>query len=121
MKKLLSVIGGLVIAGSLFLTTGNTAKAAGETDDCPCHQVTIIMGAERNKMVSEVISSESFKNVKAELRQDGFKWTNANDIEVLKFNLNGKILIGIPFVNNQGYKVMAGYLDGVYSGTHPFE
>lgn len=120
MKKLLSVIGGLVIAGSLFLTTGNTAKAA-ETDDCPCHQVTIIMGAERNKMVADVISSESFKNVKAELGQDGFKWTNAKDIEVIKYNLNGKILIGIPFVNNQGYKVMAGYLDGKYAGAAPFE
>ncbi|MEH7415381.1 hypothetical protein V7266_08895 [Neobacillus drentensis] len=120
MKKLLTVIGGLVIAGSLFVTSGNTAKAA-ETDDCPCHQVTIIRGAERNKMVADVISSENFKNVKKELEQDGFKWTNAHDIEVIKYNLNGKILIGIPFMNNQGFIVMAGYLDGVYSGTYPLE
>ena len=125
MKKLLTVLFGGIIALTLFVTTGNTAKAAEiyptfQTfdDDCECHNVTPIFGAERNKIVAGVISSDAFKTVKKDLKQDGFKWTGANDVEVLKHNTYGTLIVGVPFENN-GTKVMAVFMDGVFMGISP--
>ena len=62
MKKLLTVLCGVVIALSLFVTTGNTVKAA----ECGC-DVSPVIGAEKNKIVAELISSQAFKDAKFSL------------------------------------------------------
>lgn len=51
-----------------------------------------------------------------ELKEDGYKWNGANEIEVVRWNSNGMILARAPFVNEEGIIEYAGflYLDGVF-------
>jgi hypothetical protein len=127
MKKLLTVLCGGLIALTLFVTTGNTVKAAEQTnpaevnepDDCACHDVTKILGAERNKTVSNLISSNQFKQVEKDLKKEGLKWKGANSIEVIKFNATGQILVGVPFSNKQGTVEMYIFINGVLVGHNP--
>ena len=124
MKKFLSVVFGGMIALTLFVTTGNTAKAA-EThqpealsEECGC-DVTPILGSERNKIVADVISSEAFKAVKNDLKKDDLKWTGANTVEVFKNNTYGMVMVGVPFENKEGTLFMAVFFDGVFMGLSP--
>ncbi|MFJ5714822.1 hypothetical protein [Neobacillus sp. NPDC093127] len=127
MKKFLTVLCGGLIALTLFVTTGNTAKAAGPTnlaavtdsEDCGCHDVTQLFGAERNKIVAKIISCNEFKTVEKKLNQDGFKWNGANSIEVMKHNETGTIMVGVPFTNSKGLVLMAVFFDGVFMGIQP--
>ncbi|ETI68876.1 hypothetical protein [Neobacillus vireti] len=127
MKKFLTVLCGGLIALSLFVTTGNTAKAAEPTDpstvtepdDCGCHDVTPLFGAERNKIVAKIISGNEFKTAEKNLNKDGFKWNGANSIEVLKHNQAGMIIVGVPFTNKNGNVIMAVFFDGKFMGNEP--
>lgn len=127
MKKFLTVLCGGLIALTLFVTTGNTAKAAGptdppavtEADDCGCHDVTQLFGAERNKIVAKIISGNEFKTAEKNLNKDGFKWNGANSVEVLKHNQTGMIIVGVPFTNSTGIVEMAVFINGVYMGIGP--
>ncbi len=125
MKKILTVLCGVLVGLSLFVTTGNTAKAAepdqpavASDSECGC-VVTPILGAERNKIVAGIISSESFKTVKKELKNDGYKWTGANNVEVMKNISYGIVMVGVPFENLQGTVVTAVFFDGVLMGVSP--
>ncbi|MFF2445729.1 hypothetical protein ACFVSW_01415 [Neobacillus sp. NPDC058068] len=127
MKKFLTVLCGGLIALTLFVTTGNTAKAAEptdppavtESDDCGCHDATQLFGAERNKIVSNVISSDAYKNVKKDLKNKGYKSHGANEIEVMKHNVYGVIIVGVPFTNSKGNIEMAVFIDGEFMGVSP--
>ncbi|WP_066062523.1 hypothetical protein [Neobacillus soli] len=126
MKKLLTVLFGGFIALSLFVATGNTAKAAEPTtapqtvdENCECHNVTPIFGAERNKIVAKIISSKEYKEVEKNLKKDSFKWQGANSVEVLRFNKTGQIIVGVPFTNNAGVQIMAVFIDGEFGGISP--
>jgi len=121
MKKFLTIVFGGMIALSLFVTTGNTAKAAESyqpvqlSEECGC-DVTPILGSERNKIVADVISSEAFKTVKKDLKKDDLKWTGANTVEVFKNNTYGMVMVGVPFENKEGTLFMAVFFDGVFMG-----
>jgi hypothetical protein len=124
MKKYLSLLFTGLIVLSMYVTPGTTVKAAetnvviAATGDCSCHDVTPILGAERNKMVSDLLKSEAFKNLKMELKEEGYTWYGAQGIEVIKINVNGMILIGVPFTNDQ-QTVMAAFNNGVLLGITP--
>lgn len=128
MKKLLTVLCGGLIALTLFVTTGNTAKAAetGVTaainehdDDCHCDDVTPISGAERNKIVANIISGDEYKNVKKDLKNKGYQSHGSNEIEVLKNNYYGLIIVGVPFTNSRGIVEMAVFINGQFMGLNP--
>ncbi|EKN65452.1 hypothetical protein BABA_19976 [Neobacillus bataviensis LMG 21833] len=127
MKKLLTVLLGGIIALTLFVTTGNSVKAAEPTDpptvegdDCGCHDLIPITGAERNKIVAKFISSDVFKAKKAELLKSGFKWNGANTIEVV-LPAEGVTMVGVPFFNANGVPTIYVFINGIFVGTAPAE
>lgn len=125
MKKLLTVLFGAFIALSLFVTTGNTVKAdeptpaTEETHDCGC-DVSPVLGAEKNKIVAQLISSQEFKDAKFSLRYDGISWKGAKNIEVVVNHTYGDaLMVGVPFFTQEGSLVMAVFINGVYMGPVP--
>lgn len=118
MKKLITVLCGIIIGLSLFVSTGNTAKAE-EPDGCSCHNLQPLQGAERNKIVAKLISSVEFKEVKKNLQHNEYKWNGANSIEVIQHE--GIIVIGVLFTNKLGVIERHGFVNGVYVGLAPDE
>ncbi|MDR7236760.1 hypothetical protein [Neobacillus drentensis] len=115
MKKLLTVLCGVVIALSLFVTTGNTVKAA----ECGC-DVSPVLGAEKNKIVAELISSQAFKDAKFSLRYDGISWKGAKNIEVIvNHTHDDALMVGVPYYTQEGSLKMAVFINGVYMGLSP--
>lgn len=116
------------MAFTIFVTGGNTAKAAGLSNspgtaatsgDCGCH-VTIITGKERNKLVSHLLKTHEFKTVKKNAKKEGYSWNGAHDIQVIRKNDTGEILIGVPFTDPNGNVVMFVFnKDGHFLGTSP--
>jgi hypothetical protein len=122
-KKLITVLGGVIIALSLFVTTGNTVKAAPKpsVDECSC-DVSQILGVQKNIIVSNLVSSQEFKIAKQTTKNEGFMWRGTDNIKVMTvFNPKvGKvqILITVPFYKEDGSIEMAGFIDGVYRGHY---
>lgn len=127
MKKFLSVLCVSMFVFVMFGTHGNPVKAASNsaskavnasTSECGCN-VTHILGAERNKIVSDLLKSDEFKELKNELTKEGFSYHGANDIEVVKFNENGFIGAAVPFITEEGTVEMFVFINGVYTGHAP--
>ncbi|MBT2655748.1 hypothetical protein J7E81_10960 [Bacillus sp. ISL-18] len=117
MKKLLTVIGGLVVAVSLFAGSGNTAKAA----DCGC-DTSPVLGAEKNKIIANLISSQEFKDSKLLIRNERYNWKGVNNIEVIVNHTYGDaLMIGVPYYNQNGSVEMAVFINGLYMGHNPME
>lgn len=125
MKKLLTVLSGVIIALSLFVTTGNTVKAeepapATEEQECGC-DVSPVFGAEKNKIVANLLSSQEFKNVKLSLKSKGYSWRGAKNIEVMvNHSFGGMIMVGVPFYDQNGTIEMAVFFDGVFMNPSSF-
>jgi hypothetical protein len=120
MRKLISLLSGcLVIFSLLFVTPGNAAFAAEE--ECECHNVTFIFGAEKNKVVSNILKSDEFKNAKKDWKNNGYSFNGVDDVEVIKFNSDGSIMVGFPVTNKDGVLGMAAFQDGKYLGVVPNE
>jgi hypothetical protein len=118
MRKLISLLSGcLVILGFLFVTPGNSVFAA--EGDCECHDVTTIFGAEKNKVVSNILKSDEFKNAKKEWKKEGYSFKGVDDVEVIKHNIYGYVMVGFPVINKDGVLEMAAFIDGVYLGIGP--
>ena len=116
MKKLLTVLGGLVIAGSLFLTSGNTVKA-----ECGC-ETSPILGAEKNKIIANLISSQEFKAAKQSITNEGYSWKGVRNIEVfVNHSYGNALMIGIPFYNQDGSVEMAVFINGHFMGHNPLD
>jgi hypothetical protein len=120
MKKLLTVLCGIIIALSLFVTTGNTAKAEElvqapeESHECGC-VVSQVFGAKKNKIVADLISSQEFKNVKHSFKSDGYKWREVKNIEVfINHTMGDMIMVGVPFINEDGTIELAVFFNGIY-------
>ncbi|MFL6554568.1 MAG: hypothetical protein ACJ8MO_00460 [Bacillus sp. (in: firmicutes)] len=120
MKKLLTILCGVLIALSLFVTTGNTVKAAEPEEDCTCHDLLPIQGVERNKIVAKFLSSEEFKAKKTELLNSGFTWNGAHTIEVV-LPAEGVTMVGVPFTSADGIKEMYVFINGTFQGEVPVE
>ncbi|MFJ7726348.1 hypothetical protein ACIQXV_09305 [Neobacillus sp. NPDC097160] len=116
------------MALSLFVTTGNTAKAAEpdvtpavtDDDSCGCHDLIPLTGVERNKIVAKFISSDEFKAKKSELLKSGFKWNGAHTIEVV-LPAEGVTMVGVPFFSADGVPTVYVFINGVFVGTAPAE
>ncbi|WP_040208927.1 hypothetical protein [Neobacillus jeddahensis] len=128
MKKFLTVLCGVLVALSLFMTTGNTAKAAeispkvavSHEDDCGC-DVSTVVGKEKTKIVLNLITSKAFLNTVVNQLKEGFVWNITEDIEVIKDNQSGQVLVGVPFINKDRVQIMAVFVNGTYVGTSPVE
>jgi NH3-dependent NAD+ synthetase len=126
MKKILTVLCGVLVALSLFVTTGNTAKAAELTTnvstlhegDCGC-DVSPIVGKEKTKIVRKLLTHKAFKTTVVNQLKEGYVWNITEEIEVIKDNQTGQILVGVPFINKDGVKIMAVFINGTYVGTSP--
>ncbi|MDF2856004.1 MAG: hypothetical protein K0Q87_1855 [Neobacillus sp.] len=113
MKKILSLLCGSLIVLLLFGAPGNVALAQDE-HECGC-DVEQLQGAEKNKIVSNLLKSEEFKNVKKKYMQNGFKWNGVSKVEVLKNHTHGgMIMVGAPFYSPDGTVTMAVFFNGVY-------
>ncbi len=117
MKGYLSLVLGSLIVVLMLVSPGNTAKAAEPTsdqatvtDECGC-DVSVISGAERNKMVANLLKSDDFKTQRENLKKDGYSWNGANDIEIIQNHSHGDIiLVGVPFTDEAGNVVFYAYL-----------
>ncbi|WHY64766.1 hypothetical protein [Neobacillus sp. SuZ13] len=120
MKKLITVLCGIIIGLSLFVSTGNTAKAS-ETDECGCI-VSPVLGAEKNKIVAGLLSSQEFKNVKDSLKSEGYSYRGVKNIEVLiNHTYDDTVMVGVPFYNADGTLEMAAFFNGIYMDPDLFE
>ncbi|MEH7075969.1 hypothetical protein [Neobacillus drentensis] len=120
MKKLLTVLAGVVIALSLFVTTGNTVKAAEPDGDCTCHDLLPIQGPERNKIVADFLSSKEFQAKKLELIKSGSTWNGAHTIEVV-LPAEGVTMVGVPFISATGIPEVYVFINGTFVGSAPAE
>lgn len=121
MKKLVSLLCGGALALSLFAAPGTPVKAAVNDEDCACHDVTILSGAEKNKAVANLLSSQGFKDSKFALKNDGYSWRGVNNVEVVVFNRDGSVFVGVPVLDQSGIVVMAVFFNGQYMGISPLE
>lgn len=117
-KKLITVLGGVIIAISLFVTTGNTVKAEEPGDDCSCHDLLPLQGAERNKIVAKFLSSEEFKAKKMELLKSGSTWNGAHSIEVV-LPAEGVTMVGVLFIGANGTSAVYVFINGDFVGSVP--
>lgn len=115
-KKILGLLCGGIMAFSLFAAPGTTVQAAEE--DCACHDVTIITGAEKNKIIANLISSQEFKTQKLTIIKDGDNWRGINSTEVMVHNVYNATIVGVPFIK-EGILMMATFINGNYMGYAP--
>ncbi|SDN32232.1 hypothetical protein [Bacillus sp. OK048] len=126
MKKFLSLLCGSLILVLMFTGTANPVKAASPTnvldsksDTCECHAVTPIYGMEKYKIILNLLGSKEFSKTTKKLLKDGYYWNITAEIEVLKHNQYGTIMVGVPFKSIRGTSYMAAFFDGVYMGISP--
>ncbi|WP_066304750.1 hypothetical protein [Bacillus sp. FJAT-29814] len=117
-KKIMALLFGGAMAFSLFAASGNPVQAA-EDPDCECHNVTPIFGAEKNKIIANVISSQEFKDMKLAVIKDGDTWRGVKGTEVMVNNYYGFTIVGIPYLSQDGTAMMAVFIDGKYMGSSP--
>lgn len=96
-----------MMAMMLFLSPTSRVSAS---DDCGCGQV---VGAEKNKIVADLLKSDAFKAKKHELLKQGYKWNGVDGAEVDK-NGNNEILIAIPLLNADREEVFLIYVYGQF-------
>jgi hypothetical protein len=96
-----------MMAVVLFLSPSNVVRAS---NVCGCGQV---VGAEKNKIVADLLKSDAFKTKKHELLEQGYKWNGVSGAEVDK-NANGEILIAIPLLNENRQEVFLIYVYGQF-------
>jgi hypothetical protein len=120
MRKWISLLSGcFLILSFLFVTPGNAVFAADE--ECTCHDVTPIFGAEKNKIISDILKSDEFKNAKKVWKIEGYKFKGVDNVEVIRNNESGIVMVGFPVTNRDGVLEMAAFFDGVYLGVGPIE
>jgi len=119
MKKFLSALFISLLVLSMFAVPGNPVQAE-EADECSCHDLGLLTGAERNKIVADFLSSNEFKSKKLELLHSGYKWNGAKSIEVVR-PAEGQIMVGVPIVSQNGTIEMYVFVNGTFVGTIPVE
>ncbi|MBM4760927.1 hypothetical protein [Bacillus sp. B15-48] len=102
---------GLWLCGSLLLfafvfSTGISEVQA--ADDCECPG-TVIIGAERNQLVAELLKNDDFKAIKKELEAKNYQWNGAGAIEVRDLDelIPGVIGYKVVFADESGFEVGA--------------
>jgi hypothetical protein len=122
MKKILTVLLSSLIVLLMFAGPVSPAKAA-ETENpevqepCFCDDVTVLTGAERNRIIANLIKTEAFKDVRKALKLEGLKWNGANEIQVMKHNQIPLSIVGVPFTSEDGTIMMAVFFNGIFQGV----
>jgi hypothetical protein len=113
MKKIVTLLFTSLIVLLMFMGQGNQVQAAGNViylglapdivhdDNCGCDELKPLTGKERNKIVSELLKTETFKKERKLLQLSGYKWNGAGAIEVIKAD-GSPILVGVPFTTEEG-------------------
>jgi len=87
-------------------------------EDCTCHALLPTLGAERNKIVFNLLKSDEFKIVKVESVLFGYKGTSTDDIQVVQPDEN-TTMVGVPFVNANGNLETFVFINGMLVGISP--
>jgi len=125
MKKYLSLLFASLMVFSMFVAPGNVVKAAGldiqnygqSTEDCGCSEhVTPILGAAKNKIVSDLISSKEFNTLKHDLLDQGYNWNGVSGFEVVRYNVSGTVGIMFPLMNANGSIDLFFFMNSIYVG-----
>ncbi|WP_099364705.1 hypothetical protein [Fredinandcohnia onubensis] len=119
MRKFVKVLG-IVLVLLMLVLPGNTASAHGDGDDCGCGDY--LQGAERNKAVASILKSDAFKVVKADKKNEGYKFAGANKVMAIKMpNSEEKVytMVAVPFVHENGEVLLSVFADGVHMGDGP--
>lgn len=69
-------------------------------DDCGCGVVQL-EGAEKNKIVAEVLKNDDFKQLKKSSMAEGYVWNGVSEAQVVR-TPGGDILIAIPVTSPAG-------------------
>jgi hypothetical protein len=132
MKKYLSLLIGGFIFLFMFAAPGSSVKAEGLSTNAPfvqnsitkgstdCGCGTPILGAEKNKIISEILKSEEFKNVKKEAMKEGFSWRGVEGTSVSDLGVYG-IGVVFPFYDKNGTLYGYGFLNGHFAFSAPME
>lgn len=97
----------------MFVAPGNPVKASEDHDPCGCI-TNEIYGAEKNKIVSDLLKSNEFKSVKKSQMENGYTLKGVNKIEVIYNVTFDFMMVGVPFTAGNGQIEMAVFFDGVY-------
>jgi hypothetical protein len=126
MKKFVTFLSSSLIVLLLFIGIANPVNAeettnitVSENDDCECHDVTPIEGFAKYKIIVNLLGSKEFSKATKKLLKDGYYWNITAEIQVLKQNHYGTIMVGVPFKKKDGTNHMAAFFDGVYMGISP--
>jgi hypothetical protein len=119
MKKILSLLCGSLIVLLMFTAPGNVVfaeKQDGSTCGCEEHGIFPVLGAEKNKIVAKLISSNEFKSKKKELTKTGYKWNGVSDVEVVEFvDETGRTIgVSVPFITKDKKVEMAVFINGKF-------
>lgn len=123
MKRLISLVCGSLVLLVMFLAPGNAVQAE-EACECPG---TVLTGAERNKLVAELLKSDVFKQARIELENEGYVWQGAGAIEVRNLEVIAPSLLGyqVMIINETGNVEAAAFMlmDGslTYMGHAPLD
>jgi hypothetical protein len=116
MKKIVTLLCTSLIVLLMFVAPGNVAFAE---DECECITEEIT-GAEKNKIVADLLKNVEFKYKKQELMNDGYRWNGVKEIEVIRnITYGGLIMVGVPFIAEDGTVMMAAFFEGSYMGIAP--
>jgi hypothetical protein len=115
LKKIFTLLFSSLIVLLLFAAPGNSVMAA---EECSCHELGPIYGVERNQIVANLLKTDSFKNVKQKQENNGYVWNGADTIQVIKPG-DGTIMVGVPFVGQNGSVVFSVFIDGQFAGNVP--
>jgi hypothetical protein len=118
-KNFISLFCGCLIVLIMFVFPSNGVQAHEGEEGCSCNDFTLLLGAEKNKNVSDLLKSEGFKTKKKELQEEGYKWHGVNDAEVAKHNLLNIIIVAVPFTNVDGIEEMFVFQDGEFLYSAP--
>ena len=114
MKKIVTLLCTSLIVLLMFVGPGNAALAnEGEEHECSCI-VEPVYGAEKNKIVSNLLKSEEFKKVKKDNMMNGLKWNGVKEVEVIYNITHDIMMVGVPFINDDGTVLMEAFFNGVY-------
>ncbi|WP_045521705.1 hypothetical protein [Neobacillus niacini] len=119
MKKILTLLCTSLIVFLMFGGPGNVAMAhEGDGCDCVTKEIT---GAEKNKIVSNLLKSDDLKNARKEIKEEGFKWNGIGNVEVIYNITHDIMMVGIPVKNADETIWTAVFFNGVYMGVAPPE
>jgi hypothetical protein len=124
MKKIVTLLLTSLIVFLMFVGPGNVVKADEnhEGHGCGC-VVEPVLGAEKNKIISNLLKSNEFKVVKKEQQKNGFNLQGVKNIEVFNnFIFNHKtgeleeviLMVGVPLISKDGTVTMAVFFNGQY-------